>query len=208
MRKLIASFAKQQINEIQIADVADNWLLKRIKETCLQHKIKLIIHATPGFLNTMDDVADYFNKKKTYFQTDFYTHQRKQRKILLEKDGKPLGGKWTFDAENREKYPKKQKPPAVIFPKQNKYIKEAIEFVKKNFADNYGSIDDAPHFFVCSFDEAEQWLYDFIEQRFQQFGIYEDAIVYKRIYSASFSAYTYVEHWFAFTATGIGKSVE
>lgn len=178
VRKLVSSLAKKKITEIHIADVSDNWLLKRITETCLQHEIKLIIHATPGFLNTMDEVADYFSKKKTYFQTDFYTHQRKLRKILLEKDGKPLGGKWTFDAENREKYPKKQTPPAVHFPKQNMYIKEATAYVEEYFADNYGSID-APHFFVCSFDEAEQWLDEFVEQRFQQFGIYEDAIVTK-----------------------------
>lgn len=178
VRKLIASLAKQQITEIHVADVADNWLLKRISETCLQLKIKLVVHATPGFLNTMDDVADYFSKKKTYFQTDFYTHQRKLRKILLEKDGKPLGGKWTFDAENREKYPKKQTPPTINFPKANKYIKEATAYVEKHFADNYGTVD-APHFFVCTFNEAEQWLDEFIEQRFQQFGIYEDAIVTK-----------------------------
>ncbi len=178
VRKLTASLAKQQMTEIHIADVADNRLLKRISETCLQLKIKLVVHATPGFLNTMDDVADYFSKKKTYFQTDFYTHQRKLRKILLEKDGKPLGGKWTFDAENREKYPKKQTPPTVNFPKANKYIKEATVYVEKHFADNYGAVD-APHFFVCTFNEAEQWLDEFIEQRFQQFGIYEDAIVTK-----------------------------
>ena len=178
VRKLIASLTKQKVNEIHIADVADNWLIKRIKETCLQHKIKLSIHATPGFINTMEEVADYFSKKKTYFQTDFYTHQRKLRKILLEKDGKPLGGKWTFDAENREKYPKKQTPPAVTFPKPNNYINEATAYVEKHFTDNYGSVD-APHFFVCSFEEAQQWLDDFIEQRFKQFGIYEDAIVTK-----------------------------
>ncbi|HLP39382.1 cryptochrome/photolyase family protein [Lacibacter sp.] len=178
VRKLITSLAKQKITEIHIADVADNWLLKRINETCLQYKIKLVVHATPGFINTIEEVAEYFSKKKTYFQTDFYTHQRKLRKILLEKDGKPLGGKWTFDSENREKYPKKQMPPVVNFPKPNKYIKEAIEYVDKNFPSNYGSID-APHFFVCSFDEAEKWLDKFIEQRFQQFGIYEDAIVTK-----------------------------
>lgn len=47
-------------------------------------------------------------KKKTYFQTDFYTSQRKSRNILLEKDGKPLGGRWTYDADNRSKFPKKK----------------------------------------------------------------------------------------------------
>ncbi|MBY0479675.1 MAG: cryptochrome/photolyase family protein [Chitinophagaceae bacterium] len=180
VRQLIASLVKQKTTEIHIADVADNWLIKRINETCQQFKIKLITHTTPGFINTMEEVADYFSKRKTYFQTDFYTHQRKQRKILLEKDGKPVGGKWTFDAENREKYPKKQTPPAIKFPKPNQYIKEAIEYVEKHFAGNYGSID-GPHLFVCSFEEAEKWLDDFIEQRFQHFGIYEDAIVTKEI---------------------------
>lgn len=178
VRKLIDALAKQNINEIHIAEVADNWLQKRIRETCLKHKIKLIIHITPGFINTMDEVADYFSKKKTYFQTDFYTHQRKLRKILLEKDSSPVGGKWTFDAENRKKYPKKETPPSINFPKPNSYIKEAIAYVEMNFADNYGSID-APHYFVCSFGDAEQWLDEFIEKRFEHFGIYEDAIVSK-----------------------------
>lgn len=178
IRKLIKALSKQKINEIHIADVVDNWLLKRIKEACLQYKIELIIYPTPGFLNTMDEVKLYFDNRKSYFQTDFYTHQRKLRKILLEKDGKPLGGKWTFDAENREKYPKNQNPPVVQFPKENNYINEAKEYVQKHFAHNYGSIH-APHFFVCSFEDAEKWLDDFIEKRFQQFGIYEDAIVTK-----------------------------
>ncbi len=178
IRKLIKALSKQKINEIHIADVVDNWLLKRIREACLQYKIELIIYPTPGFLNTMDEVKLYFDNRKSYFQTDFYTHQRKLRKILLEKDGKPLGGKWTFDAENREKYPKNQNPPVVQFPKENNYINEAKEYVQKHFAHNYGSIH-APHFFVCSFEDAEKWLDDFIEKRFQQFGIYEDAIVTK-----------------------------
>lgn len=178
IRKLMMALSKQKINEIHIADVVDNWLLKRIREACLQYKIELIIYPTPGFLNTMDEVKDYFDNRKTYFQTDFYSHQRKIRKILLEKDGKPFGGKWTFDAENRQKYPKKETAPVVKFPKENNYLKEAKEYVDKQFANNYGSID-APHFFVCTFDEAEKWLDDFIENRFQHFGIYEDAIVTK-----------------------------
>jgi deoxyribodipyrimidine photolyase-related protein len=178
VRVLIALLATQGINCIHIADVVDNWLEKRISASCSQNHIELVIHPTPCFLNTMDEVADYFNNRKTYFQTDFYTHQRKLRKVLLEKDGKPLGGKWTFDAENREKYPKKQAAPVVKFPNENIYLQEAKEYVSKNFNANYGSVE-APHFFVCTFEEAEQWLNDFIVQRFQHFGVYEDAIVTK-----------------------------
>jgi len=178
IRKLIQSLAKQEVKAIHIADVADCWLLKRIKESCQQYKIELIIHPSPAFLNTMDDVKDYFNHRNTYFQTDFYTHQRKQRKILLEKDDKPIGGKWTFDAENRLKFPKKETVPSIHFPKESPFISEAKKYIATHFPGNYGSTN-GPHFFVTGYKEAEDWLNDFIEHRFEKFGIYEDAIVTK-----------------------------
>ena len=83
IRKLIAFLALQKINQIHIADVTDNWLIKRITSSCKEYKIQLIVYSTPSFLNTMDEVAGFFNKKKTYFQTDFYTSQLKQIRILI-----------------------------------------------------------------------------------------------------------------------------
>ena len=174
--KLISFLAKQKISHIHIADVVDDRLAKRIRDACKNHSIKLTVYVTPSFLNTMDDVAEYFSKKKTYFQTDFYVQQRKQRKILLETNGKPTGGKWTFDAENRMKFPKKEIVPAIQFPEVSSYIAEAITYVQQHFPQNYGSAV-TPHFFVATFKEAEEWLSDFLKNRFEKFGIYEDAIV-------------------------------
>ena len=48
--------------------------------------------------------------------------------------------------------------------------------MKQHFSQNYGSAD-APHFFVATFKEAEDWLSDFFKNRFEKFGMYEDAIV-------------------------------
>ncbi len=96
--QLVATLAKQKITDIHIAALADNWLLKRIQLACIKNKITLHIYDSPNFLNTPQSVDDFFSKKKNYFQTDFYTWQRKQRDILLEKDGKPWGGKWAFDS--------------------------------------------------------------------------------------------------------------
>ncbi len=174
--KLIAYLAQQKITSIHIADVVDEWLTKRITTACKKYAIKLVVHASPSFLNTMDEVADYFSKKKTYFQTDFYIHQRKLRKLLLEADGKPIGGKWTFDADNRQKFPKKEVVPEVIFPNANTYIKEATNYIQQNFINNYGSIE-SPYLFVSTYKEADQWLTNFLKTRFEKFGIYEDAIV-------------------------------
>ena len=176
IRILIDALAKEKVTEINVTEVVDFLLKKRMRAACEKNKIKLNIYKTPYFLNTMEDVKEFFDKKKSYFQTDFYTQQRKQRKILLESDGKPLGGKWTFDADNRLKFPKKEIAPKINYPKENKFIEEAEKYVTKNFAENYGTIN-TKHLFATNFEDSEAWLQDFLVNRFEKFGVYEDAIV-------------------------------
>ena len=179
-RQLVARLAQQKITDIHIADVADNWLQKRMKRTSASNKINLHIYDSPGFVNTLTEVGGYFDKKTTYFQTDFYIWQRKQRNILLEDNGKPLGGKWTFDADNRQKFPKKEKPPLLELPAENRYIIEAKQYVRQHFSNNYGAVDSAC-LFVVTFTDAEDWLDDFLRNRFEKFGLYEDAIVAREV---------------------------
>jgi deoxyribodipyrimidine photolyase-related protein len=173
---LIDDLAKKGVKEINIIEVVDNWLMKKIKVACNEHNITLNITESPNFLNTNNSVAEFFNNRKTYFQTDFYTWQRKQRNILLEKDGKPIGGKWTYDAENRSKFPKKEIVPHLPLPKENEFIQEAKIYVQKHFSNNYGDIN-GPYLFATNFKDAENWLDEFLNNRFEKFGIYEDAIV-------------------------------
>ncbi len=173
---LIASLLEQKITNIHMAEVSDDWLSQRIQKACKKYNIALTIYPSPCFLNELKVHQEYFNKKKTYFQTDFYIYQRKQQQILLEPDGKPKDGKWTFDSENRMKYPKKELVPSVYFPPTNQYVTEAIKYVQQHFSDNYGNTNP-PHFFASTFTEAEDCLNDFLKNRFEKFGIYEDAIV-------------------------------
>ena len=175
---LIQKLAKDGVNSIYITDVIDNFLMKKVNAACNKNALKLHVGDSPNFLNVTADVADFFNNRKTYFQTDFYTWQRKQRNILLEKNGKPIGGKWTFDSENRAKFPKNEIVPDLKAPPENKYVKEAKQYVLKHFPNNYGDLN-GPDLFVTTFEESENWLDEFLKSRFEKFGIYEDAIVTK-----------------------------
>ncbi|WP_462219774.1 cryptochrome/photolyase family protein, partial [Ferruginibacter sp.] len=177
VRCLIAKLHQQEITTIHFADVADNWLKKRIVSSCKKNKIALTEYNTPNFLNTLPDVKSYFDKKKTYFQTGFYTEQRKKRNILLNASGGPEGGQWTYDADNRKKFPAKQKVPPINFVNENKAVEEAKLYVAKNFTDNYGAIEK--FIYPTDFATAEKWLDDFFKDRFEKFGLYEDAIVAK-----------------------------
>ncbi|MEO6548908.1 MAG: cryptochrome/photolyase family protein [Ferruginibacter sp.] len=175
IRKLLQQLYEQQVTSIHIAHVVDDWLQKRILQHCKKHGIELVEYASPGFLNTMEGVKAYFDKKKTYFQTDFYISQRKQRNILMNAQQQPEGNKWSFDADNRERFPKLSKPPIVIAAKENTFTLEAKEYVAKNYGSNYGQSDR--FMYPVDFPGAEKWLDNFLQQRFAQFGIYEDAIV-------------------------------
>lgn len=175
IRQLIPALAQQGVTEIHYTDTTDNWLEKRIAHAARSNRIKLKRLPNPNFLNQPGELEDFFRNKKTYFQTDFYIWQRKQRKLLLEKDGKPAGGKWTYDSANRERFPKNKTAPAIAFPPPNRFIREARSYVEKHFPGNYGST--VGFNYPVTHAAAEEWLDNFLTTRFAEFGIYEDAMV-------------------------------
>lgn len=174
IRSLIPELLKQGVREFRVCDVADDWLSRRIRAAAGDAAVSEF--ESPAFLNTRAELAEYFGKKKRYFQTDFYTLQRKKLGILLNPDFTPVGGKWSFDAENRKRYPKGRIPPDVGFPAENTFDKEACDYVNACFSDNYGVLT-VDFRYPATFDEARTWFSDFLENRFAEFGGFEDAIV-------------------------------
>ena len=185
IEKLVYELAAKGAKTIHVTEMVDNWLHKKLHKSCLQLNVELKIYHTPNFLSSMAEVQPFFASRKTYFQTDFYIDQRRKRKILLDAAGKPEGGKWTFDADNRLKFPKNEVVPAIELPPENKYTVEAREYVAKNYTKNYGTsatpftktAPDAGSGYPATFEEAESWLDAFLQNRFAKFGIYEDAMV-------------------------------
>ena len=175
IRELISFLKKEGVKTIHLIEVVDDWLNKRIDNACQKNKIKVEQYQTPAFLNSAKDGDDYFNGRKRYFQTEFYIAQRKKRNILLGPGDEPIGGQWSYDADNRKKYPSKEIPPKINFPKEDKYVKEAKEYVEKNFSKNYGEVKSFNY--PINFTESEKWLTEFLSVRFQKFGEFEDAIV-------------------------------
>ncbi len=171
VRKLIKHLEKEKFTDILIVDVCDNWLEKRIAET----KLNVKILDNPIFINTKEDLKEYFDGKEFFHQTDFYKQQRISRNILM-KTGKPMGGKWTFDTENRKKYPKNKKTPSISFPDNSPFYEEAKIYTEKYFGENYGNLTSY-QLYPTTFEDAEKWLDQFLELRFADFGEYEDSIV-------------------------------
>ncbi len=111
IRKLLPYLKANNVHEVIFIDATDKWLDKRISRVCSEIKLAITKLPSPLFINTPEEIDTYFANKKRFFQTDFYKNQRQKRDILLDAAGNPIGGKWTFDDENRLKYPKDKTPP-------------------------------------------------------------------------------------------------
>ena len=173
---LIPHLKFQGVESLYYIDPVDNWPQKRLDQGLRDSEIQGERYSSPMFLNSKEDLASFFRSdKKKYHQTTFYIEQRKKRNILMDSDGKPMGGKWTFDTENRKKYPAKKIPPSIQFPETDSYFEEAKSYVAANFSNHLGELTGYL-LYPNSFSDSRDWLNQFLEQRFSEFGIYEDAI--------------------------------
>ena len=175
IRQFHKEIKRENIETIHLIEPTDDWLEKRTAS--LSDCCKIKTYTNPQFLNSEEDLGGFFRKEKSsFFQTTFYKQQRKKLGILIDEEENPVGGKWTFDYENRKKYPKNKLPPPVSFPKSSEIWDEAIQYTMNRFSENPGSINKE-RLYPITHKEASDWHEQFLEYRFYDFGIYEDAIV-------------------------------
>ncbi|MEM6261227.1 MAG: cryptochrome/photolyase family protein [Bacteroidota bacterium] len=183
LEKVFEKLVEDEVSEVDYVDPVDFMLEKRLSRLCEQHGIHAHVHSTPGFINSEEENQAFFSGKKRYFMADFYQYQRKRLGILVENDGEtPVGGKWSFDEENRKKLPKKMvaELPGLSIPSENVYVEEARQYVHAHFPNHLGSTERL--IYPISHEAASTWLDDFLVQRFANFGPYEDAIVPKHTF--------------------------
>lgn len=172
---ILKSCIKNKIDKINVCEVYDHELEKRLRHAADQAKLPLQFLDSPGFINTTKINQTWRSTRKRWFMADFYQWQRKRLDIMMD-DTKPQGGQWSFDEDNRKKIPGKMLPdiPSLPTVKTNENVKSAISSVERDFPDNPGSLEH--WYYPTTHNAAERWLKKFLEQRFALFGPYEDAI--------------------------------
>ena len=158
--------------KITIYRPEDQKLREWVQRKAQEHEVKLKIEESPMFLTSMEKNREYF-EDKSYYQLSYYKMQRERLDILINDEGKPVGGKWSYDPENREKMPEDHEPPRI--PEFNSTeVKEAKNYVRENFPDNPGNLKNFKY--PISRKQALENLEDFLENRLKNFGKYQDAI--------------------------------
>lgn len=162
-------------DQLYIFDLLDDVMTRRILQARREHpKCPAIefLHS-PNFFLKDHEAREYIGSKHEHLFDDFYQWQRERFNVLIGEDYKPTGGQWSFDKEDKQKLPKQQQLPSFAAFGSNQHVAEATEWVEKRFADNPGGTD---FIWPTTHEEAQSWLTDFVANRLDQFGPFEDAI--------------------------------
>lgn len=167
--------ALNKFEHVYVFDPVDDVLTKRLLQARRDREgtISLEFLDNPNFYLKDGEVREYLQKTTKHVFSDFYQWQRERFNILIDENYKPEGGKWSFDAENRQKLPQGEQLPSFQAYGDNKHVTEAIEYVNNHFPDNPGSTD---FIYPTNHQEAESWLADFVKHRIDHFGTYQDAM--------------------------------
>ncbi len=173
-RLLAAQLSKDDYDELVHFDTESPRMQERLGALSDAHGLARVRHESPMFLTSRQQFAEFRGSHKRLFMADFYRWQRRRLGILLDSDGRPVGGKWSYDEENRKKLPAGLTPPAIPEAAWTTHTRDVVDLVDSRFADHPGN---AQSFWLPTTEsQAATWLDAFLEERFASFGDYEDAL--------------------------------
>ena len=117
------------------------------------------------FLTSRSDFAEWAGSQKSFLMENFYRAQRVRLNVLVE-GGKPTGGAWNFDKENRLPPPKNYEWPPYLEHSRDAIDEEVAAELKCSPGNTWATTREG----------ALAQLNNFIENHFANFGPYEDAM--------------------------------
>ncbi len=171
----------QAIDTLVHYEIEDKFFEHRLATFAGKRGLDLSEQQSPMFLTSRVQFTEYLDDATSGggkpFMARFYQKQRKRLNILLEDNGKPVGGKWSYDADNRKKLPKKITIPETSYAKPTGHVRDVVELVNERFADHPGTLDNLNDiWFPTTRRQSLAWLREFLDKRFDRFGDYEDAL--------------------------------
>jgi deoxyribodipyrimidine photolyase-related protein len=197
MRHFAAALASRSVNVryIRLDDQANTQTLTgEVLRACAALKPEQLIATEPGEFRVLQEMRawpdatirpdrrfcappGFFSHwaagKKSLRMEFFYREMRRLHGVLVD-DGEPTGAKWNFDAENRSKL-----PPGLTAPPPQRFAPDAITqevlaLVAQTFPTHDGTLDNFD--FPVTARDAAVGFRDFIKNRLEKFGDYQDAM--------------------------------
>ena len=173
-KKLERIIKEKKVKEVNFFEVEDIFFDKRLKLFFKSKHINFKEIKSPMFLTSRQEFKQYLNGTKKPFMANFYKINRSKLKILMNKDGNPKGGKWSFDEDNRKKLPNTVSIPKQPQFKNTSHTENLKKFIETNFKNHPGSTNN--FWFPTTRDQSHKVLDNFLKNKINLFGDYEDAV--------------------------------
>ncbi len=166
---------RHDVEAIRITEAGEWRVMAMIENWEDQFDVPVILCPDDRFIATHEEFDGWAEGKKQLRMEFFYREMRRKTGLLLDEDGKPEGGKWNYDAENRKPAQSDLMMPKPIRFQPDQVTRDVLELVAKTFPDHPGSLD---HFhFAVTHEEALRQRRQFLDHALAQFGDYQDAML-------------------------------
>jgi deoxyribodipyrimidine photolyase-related protein len=173
--ELEAAVAALRPQQLLMTAPGDWRVLQSLKAVARRAGLPLEVRDDRHFYATVREFAAHARARKS-LRLEYWYRELRQRHGVLMQAGQPIGGRWNFDADNRESFghagPGPLPPPARFEP--DAITLEILLLVGTRFADHPGSLQrfDWP----VTREQALSALRDFIDHRLPDFGRHQDAM--------------------------------
>jgi len=177
LTSLLETFCQHnEIGKVVLLRPGEWRLYDRFQKLLEKRKISYTFLEDDHFFIVPDEFKEWAKDRKSLRMEYFYRHMRKREKVLLEKDGTPVGGDWNYDQQNRKSFTSKGPPPVpeAFWPLKDNIREEVCRLVADRFADHPGEL--SMFRWPVTPQQAETMLEDFLEHRLASFGDYQDAM--------------------------------
>ena len=162
----VSEFHYQQPDEYRVSEqLAQLQLPETISTSCADSE---------HFLLPFAEIEQHFKPGKAARMESFYRNMRRRLKILMDGE-EPVGGRWNFDGDNRNKLSKTaiaELPDPLLFSNDVTAILERLE---SHGVESFG-VTRSKLPWPINRDQALELLHFFIRQCLPNFGTYQDAM--------------------------------
>ncbi len=160
---------------VRVVRPGEHRVERQLRRAAARCGVELEILDDPTFTCSLEEFEAWADDgRKSLVMEYFYRERRKRLRVLVDGDGRPTGGKWNFDDQNREAFKEPPDVPSPYRARPDAVTREVIELVERTWPDAPGRLDRFP--WPVTRAEALRALRDFVQNRLHRFGTYEDAM--------------------------------
>lgn len=173
--ELDAAIERLQPQALVMTAPGDHRVLRALQAVAAARGLALELRPDRHFFCTVREFAAHARSRRTLRLEFFYREQRRRHGVLMD-GGEPCGGRWNYDADNREAFGRDGPPPHGEPPRfePDAITREVLDLVRRRFAGHPGRLDSFT--WPVTRAQALHALQRFVAERLAGFGRWQDAL--------------------------------